>query len=190
MPLTKLRQLIEQFKKQKDDTPIGLYDTSSRCCAIQEVLSVCSKDLYAFIFFDEHGESELYDALADEQTSRSVATKLNNCKLHILTNDTARAKTLNFVEKHIGKANKNLELTPIPQRLANEITNDTLDNEFFLAFPEHLIFIGRYGRTDEEKIERLAEVSSFLNFYDTSFVITLKKYFSKIKSRADSGEFR
>ncbi|EGR1584847.1 hypothetical protein LNR29_003729 [Vibrio parahaemolyticus] len=190
MPLTKLRQLIEQFKKQKDDTPIGLYDTNSRCCAIQEVLSICTEDLYAFIFFDEHGESELYDALADERTSRSVANKLNGCKLHILTNDTARVKTLSFVEKHIEDGHKNLELTPIPQRLANEISNDTLDNEFFLAFPEHLIFIGRYDRANEENIERLAEVSAFLNLYDNSFVNTLKKYFSKIKSRADSGEFR
>ncbi|EPW4543369.1 hypothetical protein ACWLP4_004356 [Vibrio vulnificus] len=190
MPLTKLRKLIEQFKKQKDDTPIGLYDTNARCCAIQEIVSICSEDFYAFIFFDEHGESELYDALADEQTSRSMANKLNDCKLHILTNDTTRVKTLSFVEKHIDDGHKNLELNPIPQRLASEISNDKLDNEFFLAAPEHLIFIGRYDRTDKENVEKLAEVSAFLNLYDNSFVHTLKRFFSKIKSRAESGEFR
>lgn len=190
MPLTKLRELIEQFKKQKDDTPIFLYDTNARCCAIQEIVSMCSEDLYAFIFFDEYGESELFDALVDEQTSRSIASKLNDCKLHILTNNTSRVKSLSFVEKYIDDEHKNLEWSPIPQRLANSIINDKLDNEFFLAAPEHLVFIGRYDRTDKEYIKKLAEVSAFLNLYDNSFVHTLVRYFSKIKSRAESGEFR
>ncbi|EGR8992372.1 hypothetical protein BST55_22580 [Vibrio vulnificus] len=190
MPLTELRKLIKKFKVQKDDTPIALNDQNARCYAIQEVVSICANDIYAFIFFDEHGESELFDALADERTSRAIANKLNDAKLHILTNDTSKVKTLSFVDKHINEGIKNLQVTPIPVKLANEITKDTLDNEFFLVSPEHLIFMGRYKRGDSSALERLAEISAFLNFYDEDFYGALQRYFHKVEKRAKSGEFR
>lgn len=191
MPLTELRKLIARFKLQKDDTPIALYDQNARCCAIQEVVSICSKDLYAFIFFDEHGESELFDALADERTSRAIANKLNDAKLHILTNDTSKVKTLSFVDKHTSEGIRNLQVSPIPTKLANQITQDTLDNEFFLVSPEHLIFMGRYKkRGDSSDQERLAEISAFLNFYDPDFFSALQRFFQKIEQRANTGEFR
>lgn len=190
MPLTELRKLIERFKKQKDDTPIALYNQTARCYAIQEVLSMCSGDMYALIFFNEHGESELYDALADEHTSRFVANKLNDAKLHILTNDIVKVKTLNFVEKHINENIKNLRLTPIPKKLADEMRKDALDNEFFLSSPEHLIFMGRYKKAGPSESERLAEISAFLNFFDLGFFNVLEQYFINTVTRTESGEFR
>ncbi|EGQ8673263.1 hypothetical protein [Vibrio cholerae] len=186
MPLTELRSLIERYKKNKDDTPIALNDGNARSFALQELASICSSDIYAFIFFDEHGESELYDALADERTSRLISNQLNNSKLHILTNDTAKVKTLNFVSRHLDESFQNLRLHAIPKKLAEKCTEKTVDSEFFLATPEHLAFIGKY----DGKGERLAEVSAFLNFFDPDFFSALKRFFENTQERADSGEFR
>lgn len=187
MPLTGLRKLIDRFKVNKDDTPIALNDINARACAIQEITEICSKEVHAFIFFDEDGESELFDALADEQTSRQLSKFLNHSTINIATNDTAKVKHLSFVSRNLSESTKKLIVTPIPKKLASEIIKNTLDNEFFLAAPEHLIFVGRY---DIPSNERLAEVSSFLNLFDSNFYNSLLRYFDRTVSRAKDGEFR
>ncbi|HIF9225882.1 TPA: hypothetical protein ACX6QE_003677 [Photobacterium damselae] len=191
MPLTELKKLMKLYKKHKDDTPIGLLDTKDRCCAIQELISTCPEKLYAFIFFNENGESELFDALADERTSRCISNQIQTTKLFIITNDTKKVKCLKFIEKYNDNGSDKLEITPIPKQLAIEIIDETFDNEYFLAYPNHLIFIGRYFYNhDEGSVEKLAEVSSFLSFFDKSFVNTLQDFFNSTKNRVISGEFR
>ncbi len=186
MPLTELRTLIERYKSNKDDTPISLDDNKARSFALQELASICSSDMYAFIFFDENGESELYDALADEQTSRLIANQLNNSTLHILTNDTAKTKTLSFVHRHQDESFQNLKLNAIPKKLAEKCVKKYVDSEFFLATPEHFAFLGKYA----DKNDRLAEINAFLNFFDPDFFSVLKRFFDSTRERAESGEFR
>lgn len=186
MPLTELRKLTERYKKNKDDTPIALNDVNARCFAIQELASISSSDMHAFIFFDELGESELFDALADERTSRVVSNKLNTSKLHILTNDTSKVRTLNFVKRYQDEQFKRIELQAIPKKLADRCTLKTLDSDFFLSSPSHFAFIGKY----DAKGDRLAEVSTFLTLFDMSFYDALKLYFDKVLSKARSGEYR
>ncbi len=187
MPLTELRKLIERFKQQKDDTPISLSDRNARVCAIQEITDMCSSEIHAFIFFDKNGESELFNALSDEKTSRKLSKFLNHSIINIVTNNTSKVKSLSFIERNSVEGQKRLHICPIPNKLANEIIDDTLDNEFFLSSPSHLIFMGRYASPSSE---RLSEVSSFLNLFELEFYENLRKYFLTIKYRVEKGEFR
>ncbi|MDD9197560.1 hypothetical protein PVK62_17200 [Aliivibrio sp. S3MY1] len=187
MPLTELKRLIERFKQQKDSTPISLPDSNARICAIQEVLDSCTSEVHAFIFFDEHGESELFDAISDEKTSRKISKFLENSTLKILTNDTSRMQLLNFVERISVESEKRLHIAPIPKKLAAQVTKDTLDNEFLLTSESHLIFFSRYSPVNKE---RLSEVNSFLGLFDIDFHDMLLKYFNAVTNRAEAGEFR
>ncbi|RUO31848.1 hypothetical protein CWE12_02295 [Aliidiomarina sedimenti] len=187
MPLAELRKLIERFKQQGDNTPIALNDIDARICAIQEIISMCTKEIRAFIFFDEHGESELFDVLADEHVSRQLSKALNHTSIKIVTNNTSELKKLSFVNRNLDDGTKKLFINPIPRKLKDEIIQDTLDNEFFLAAPGHLVFLGRYAIENNEK---LAEVSSFLSLFDSGFYETLAQYFDTTVSRVTDGEFR
>lgn len=185
MPLSELKRLIDRFKNQKDDTPISLVDSNARTYAIQELLSICSSSVHMLMWFDEFGESALFDALADDKTSKLMSRFLDFGKVSIVTNDTATFKKLPFFEKLSEDATKRILVSPIPKKLANEYINDRVDNEFFLASPEHLIFFGKYLNK-----ERVSEPRAFLNFYDQDFYKVLLQFFETTNLRASLGEFK
>ncbi|EIA1342002.1 hypothetical protein [Vibrio alginolyticus] len=189
MPLTELRKLITRFKQQKDDAPIALGDSNSRTFALHELLDMCSQDIHLFIMFDRNGESELFEALADEVTSRKMSKHLDLASVHIATNDTSKIKELSFVERSSESAEKRLHINPIPKKLTEEYQQSNVDNDFALFAPEHLMFLGRYAGVPGQR-ERLSEVRAFLNFYDKAFYETLLKFFMVTLDRASTGEFR
>lgn len=182
MPLTELRKIIQNFKNTKDATPIALSDTAAYCYAVQELTDASESVIYVFIFFDENGESSLFEAMSDDKTSETISKHLQCNKVSILTNDTAKVKKLPF-----SNCSANLKISPIPNKLANVISSSNLDNEFFLAGTENIIFIGRYNIQTKEK---LLEARSFLNMFDKGFHDTLLSFYQKIISRAESGDFR
>lgn len=185
MPLTELKNIIQHFKHNKDDTPIALNDLASCCYAVQELSNSCASIVHAFIYFDDNGESTLFDAMHDDKTSEIINHYLEHGKVNILTNDTAKTKKLPFVVDKLN--NCNVDIIPIPKKLAKSIQENKLDNEFFLSAPENIVFIGRYNLRTKS---RLTEVSSFLNLFDQSLYETLFSFYEKIIKRAKSGEYR
>lgn len=186
MPLTELKRLIDRFKSQKDSTPISLPDTSSRAYAVQELLSLCTDRLSIFMYFDSHGESALFDALADDETSLKMARFLDNGSVSITTNDTAFAKKLPFIEKLSPEAAQRITFSPVPKKLAQSYSESQVDNEFILASPEHLIFFGHYSSTKSQ----LSQPRVFLTFFDQEFFNLLNVFLTKTNSRAAQGEFK
>ncbi|MGL4828863.1 MAG: hypothetical protein ACRCXG_06140 [Vibrio sp.] len=186
MPITELQQIIERFKNRKDDTPITLNDTTSRVFALHELLSICENELYLFVFFDEHGESDLFEMLSDEKIGRKISRHLDHGDIHLLTNNTQNVKDVHFYDRLSESALKRLHVKPIPKKLADEYQQSRIDNEFVLASPEHLIFLGRYANGTE----RLSETRAFLNLYEKSFYNTLVKFFNLSIERAEKREFQ
>lgn len=186
MPLTELKRLIDRFKSQKDSTPISLPDTSSRAYAVQELLSLCTEHLSIFMYFDNNGESALFDALADDETSLKMAGFLDNGRVSITTNDTAVAKKLPFIEKLSPEAAQRINFSPIPKKLAKSYSDSQVDNEFMLASPEHLIFFGHYSSAKTQ----LSQPRVFLTFFDQEFFNLLNTFLAKTNSRAAQGEFK
>ncbi|WP_135383131.1 hypothetical protein [Vibrio tasmaniensis] len=185
MPLTEIKQIIQRFKDRKDDTPIALGDTVSRVFALHELLSICASKLHLFVFFDEHGESDLFEMLSDDKSSHKLSKFLDRGDVYLLTNDTGKVKALPFIERLSESAAVRLHIKPLPNRLGIEYQTSKVDNEYVLASPEHLIFLGKYaGGT-----ERLSEVRAFLNLYDREFYKTLLNFFVISLQRAERREF-
>ncbi|MDF2400430.1 hypothetical protein [Aeromonas sp. 5HA1] len=187
MSLIELKDLISRFDGRRDSTPISLNDNESRICGTQEIFDMNFGDVYLFIFFDEFDDSKAFDIISNESVSRKISKISMNSTINILTNNANKIKSLNFLSKSSAEVNKRIRVQAIPKKLAEEIINDTLDNDFILSSPSHVLFIGRYSGPEKA---RLSEVSSFLTLHDMDFFNALKNYFLSIVSRAEKGEFR